>query len=554
MRRTEDEDEEEDEEEGDDADEVEGDEEATGKTAGSKAAPGDDEEGEEEESSESGDEAPDGSEEEGEEESGSEDVEEQMDSAFADAMEEDAEEDSEEDEEEDEGDRSEEAEDDGEFAHLEFDPLVNDDDEDDLPFYFACPLTKEDLGKVLDGRAMKTQRKILHRVRVCHNSKVRAEKQALNAFRRATFEWIIEDARQATRTLRFLMPELMEMLADEPDDAVAYFREKLTLLQKKKPTLKNLVALELIGRLFPASDFRHVLTTPAHLLLGHWTLKLLDLEGTKVGGMRAVEAGKLKISALMLSVLYQYAAPAQRYNPAFWTLAGAVLLQVCQQLATRSEEAPAEKWLRKALAMVVALVEEALTGLAHKALKLVVATAVRAPADHCVTVLAKDAKAKKVVQDFVARLSSWSSRNKLSSLQLYWVKPMAIPSLEPRFHDPEDGPYNPNRENPESYERQKLKRQLKQEGRAAAKQLKRDSQFLQFVKAQERKKKKAGRAEQQKHVTRVLDESRHNFTHLKTENAMLDTSINPYTKVKQARKEARKAGTAMPKPLHAQKK
>merc|ERR1719421_1775681 len=114
----------------------------------------------------------------------------------------------------------------------------------------------------------------------------------------------------------------------------------------------------------------------------------------------------------------------------------------------------------------------------------------------------------------------------------------AIRTLEPVFYDPLDGPAEPEaRGNPEKLKVKKMKKQLNEERRSAARQLRRDANFMQSVKAKEVLKEKREKEAEKKRVWGLMDQHQADYKKMLTENETMDTSLVTYSKTK-ARKKA----------------
>merc|ERR1712100_393205 len=94
----------------------------------------------------------------------------------------------------------------------------------------------------------------------------------------------------------------------------------------------------------------------------------------------------------------------------------------------------------------------------------------------------------------------------------------SIRSLEPVFYDPTEGPAEPEaRGNPEKLKGKKLKKQLNEERRSAARQLRRDANFMQSLKARELLKESREKEAEKKRVWGLMDQHQSDYKKMLTE-------------------------------------
>ncbi|XP_050960850.1 nucleolar protein 14 [Labeo rohita] len=251
-----------------------------------------------------------GNEEEKEDEDGDDDEEEGEEEEGDDAAEDDADDDAEGEEDEEEEDDDEDDEDD----HCDLQSDEGDEDEEgqgaeeeqvsakeppavseeqkkatqeaaraELPFTFKAPECYSDLKCLLQDHSSQQQRLILDRTVKCHHPSLavgnKAKLQKLFGF---LMEYVGELATQNPpdlRTINALIPQICSLCQMFPEAACKAVQTLLsdgghsmeeTLEVKGRapmPDLDMLVLLKITAQLFPTSDFRHPVTTPAFIYI-----------------------------------------------------------------------------------------------------------------------------------------------------------------------------------------------------------------------------------------------------------------------------------------------
>ncbi|XP_067280045.1 nucleolar protein 14 [Pseudorasbora parva] len=240
--------------------------------------------------------------------------------------EEEQDEEEEEDEEEGEDEEEEEDEEGGEEEHEISADDVDDDEEGpevsdeaavceehrtatqeaaraELPYTFTAPETYRDLQSLLQGQSSERQRLILDRTVKCHHPSLapgnKAKLQRLFGF---LLEYVGELSTQNPpdlRTVNLLIPQLYSLCQMFPEAACKAVQTLLSdsahsmeeALEVKgrvaMPDLDMLVLLKITALLFPTSDFRHPVTTPAFLYISQALSKcvLVSLEDVCKGLM-----------------------------------------------------------------------------------------------------------------------------------------------------------------------------------------------------------------------------------------------------------------------------
>ncbi|CAM4663803.1 unnamed protein product [Leuciscus chuanchicus] len=153
----------------------------------------------------------------------------------------------------------------------------------ELPYTFTAPESYRDLQSLLQGHSSEQQRLILDRTITCHHPSLasgnKAKLQRLFGF---LLEYVGELASQNPpdlRTVNLLIPQICSLCQLFPEaacktvqmllsDSAHSMEETLEVKGRAPmPDLDMLVLLKITALLFPTSDFRHPVTTPAFLYI-----------------------------------------------------------------------------------------------------------------------------------------------------------------------------------------------------------------------------------------------------------------------------------------------
>lgn len=180
----------------------------------------------------------------------------------------------------------------------------------ELPYTFTAPETYNDLKDMLCGHTSENQRLIVARTQKCnHPSLAAGNKLKLQKFFGFLIEYIGELASKSPpdlATVDKLIPELYGLCHMFPDTACKSLQRIIgdaahsmeEVLEDKGyapfPTLDMLLYLKVTAQLFPTSDFRHPVTTPALLYISQALTKcpVRSLQDVTIGlvlGCLAVE-------------------------------------------------------------------------------------------------------------------------------------------------------------------------------------------------------------------------------------------------------------------------
>lgn len=154
-----------------------------------------------------------------------------------------------------------------------------------VPYTIEMPSSYEHMAELLDHQPVKIQGIIIDRIiktnhlRLLQLNRLKMIKlfayllQYLNDKFASTSE---ESVSKHFKLLQVLTPLLYDLIQMNPEDASKCFLEVVKekyedykKSQKKYPKLDTLIFFKLLGSLFPTSDFRHPIVTPANVFLHH---------------------------------------------------------------------------------------------------------------------------------------------------------------------------------------------------------------------------------------------------------------------------------------------
>ncbi|XP_076835820.1 nucleolar protein 14 [Brachyhypopomus gauderio] len=174
---------------------------------------------------------------------------------------------------------------------------------DELPYTFKAPESYGDLKAMLQGHSAEQQRLIVERTQKCnHPSLAIGNKNKLQRLFGFLLEYVGELATQSPpelNTINTLIPQIYGLCQLFPDAACKVMQSLLSdsthsmeeTIEVKGhgafPGLDMLIYLKIVALLFPTSDFRHPVTTPAFLYISQALTKcpVVSLEGAVAGSL-----------------------------------------------------------------------------------------------------------------------------------------------------------------------------------------------------------------------------------------------------------------------------
>ncbi|EER11103.1 nop14, putative [Perkinsus marinus ATCC 50983] len=371
-----------------------------------------------------------------------------------------------------------------------FDAFTNTASEDKagLPFSVSCPQDGDAMEKLLTTFDPLSRAKLVFSLIACHNTPdERFEPRQLRVLLSSLFSYLAD---HEIRMLPLIRAPLIDLARLMPDCATDYFTMNLigAYANSRRPDARAINMLHIVATVFQTTDIRHRVVQPALMLLEQWACCTQDMR--------------------LLALLYEFLQPAKRYSPAFFQLAGRLM-----RCGTETEQETA-KLLTRRVCMQAGPEEKA--GL------------------------------QIVIQKYCPSLSRLVL-GPHARLRLHAFRPIAVPSLEPVFYDPDSAQSHIKGKDPILYETQKMKRQYKQERRGAKRQLTKDASFLRHVRANDMQAKETAIQHDKKRIRAALDESTNNYKVMRTENARMDTKLHGSYRKNKAKKKAnpRMAGNQM---------
>ncbi|KAF4718079.1 hypothetical protein FOZ63_004057 [Perkinsus olseni] len=371
-----------------------------------------------------------------------------------------------------------------------FDAFTNSPAEDKagLPFSVPCPQDGDAMKELLSKFEPLARAKLVYRLIACHNTPdERSKPRQLRVLLSSLFSYLAD---RDIRMLPLVRAPLLDLARLMPDCATDYFAMNLigAYANSRRPDTKAINMLHIVATIFQTTDIRHRIVQPAVMLLEQWACCTQDVR--------------------LLALLYEFLQPAKRYSPAFFQLAGRLM-----RCGTEAEQETA-KLLTRRVCMQAGPEEKG--GL------------------------------QIVIQKYCPALSRLVL-GPHARLRLHAFRPLAVPSLEPVFYDPDSAQSHIKGKDPLLHETQKMKRQYKQERRGAKRQLAKDASFLRHVRANDLYAKEAAIQHDKKRIRAALDESTNNYKVMRTENARMDTKLHGSYSKNKAKKKAnpRMAGNQM---------
>eukprot|EP01120_Amphizonella_sp_Union-15-10_P012908 TRINITY_DN586_c0_g1_i4.p1 TRINITY_DN586_c0_g1~~TRINITY_DN586_c0_g1_i4.p1 ORF type:complete len:572 (+),score=116.88 TRINITY_DN586_c0_g1_i4:192-1718(+) len=153
---------------------------------------------------------------------------------------------------------------------------------EEIPYTIGIPSTQENLDKILDGQSVERQLLILQRIRLCnHVSFSKENRDKMKRHYTFLFNRLVRLASSpelSTEMIDVLIQPLHELTWDKMGvHALSLFREFLKSMEQKLISPQNgnwgaleLIMLRVIGYIWPVSDKRHGIVTPASLLMGQY--------------------------------------------------------------------------------------------------------------------------------------------------------------------------------------------------------------------------------------------------------------------------------------------
>ncbi|XP_031490340.1 uncharacterized protein LOC116257584 [Nymphaea colorata] len=430
-----------------------------------------------------------------------------------------------------------------------------------LPFIIEAPADLKQLCSLLDGRSDSETVEAINRIRKCNAISLAAEnRRKMQVFYGVLLQYFAVLANQKPvnfKRIDLLVKPLVEMSSETPYFAAICARERLIHMRNQLcndlkdpecsmwPSLKTLLLLRLWSIIYPCSDYRHVVMTPAVLLMCEYLMRCPIVTG------RDIAVG-LVLCSLLLCVCRQsrklcpeainflknllMAASASRMGPNNGiSLHGNSMMEplirtpwlhlsdtvtdlrpldliTLMDLPAESSYFSSDSFRAGALFSMT----ETLRGFVHIYDGISSFPELFGPVRSLLSEVSGQEKLPELLRKKMIELADMISKKSDELLmlrqpvQMRKQRPVPIKQFNPKFEENyvKGRDYDPDRERAE---KKKFLRQLKRESRGAARELRKDNQFLAAVKDRERALLKEERAEKYNKARAFLEEQEHAF-------------------------------------------
>ncbi|KAJ7541990.1 hypothetical protein O6H91_10G084500 [Diphasiastrum complanatum] len=190
-----------------------------------------------------------------------------------------------------------------------------------LPYVIEAPQSLEEFTKLVGNRSLEELVTVIRRIRACNAISLAVEnRKKMQIFYNVLLSYFATVSAQrpvSLQRINALVRPLVEMSSETPYFAAACARERLMQMHKQLseklrikeggtcwPSIKTIFLLRLWCMIFPSSDFRHAVMTPAILLMGEYLMRCHIVSGRDI-----------VIGSLMCSLLLSVMRHAKRYCP-----------------------------------------------------------------------------------------------------------------------------------------------------------------------------------------------------------------------------------------------
>ncbi|KAG0589628.1 hypothetical protein KC19_1G034800 [Ceratodon purpureus] len=411
-----------------------------------------------------------------------------------------------------------------------------------LPYVIDAPQTLLEFRQLVDKRSIEDLGIAVERIRKCNAISLAAEnRKKMQVFYNVLLQYFATLAGErplSMQRINSLVKPLIELSGESHYYAAVCARERIIRMQKQLseklqstddiscwPSNRTLLLFRLWSMIFPPSDFRHAVMTPAMLLMSEYLLRCPVKSGHDV-------AVGTFICSLLLSVM----RPAKRFCPEALSFLQALLLSALPKMS-RSKGLPdvalhcpshlvefvaSKQWLQVSRASTVAAdvqpldfislltADSSATIFESDSFKVGILYSVMKTLSGFVEVYSNILSFPEVFSPFVSLLEALKKENVLPEalmtlttevhqliaekvkehetlrqpLQMRMSKPTPIKTFNPQFEENyvKGRDYDPDRQRAET---KKLKKQLKRDAKGAARELRKDNWFLADEKAKE---------------------------------------------------------------------
>ncbi|KAH9309727.1 hypothetical protein KI387_037638, partial [Taxus chinensis] len=440
---------------------------------------------------------------------------------------------------------------------------VSADKLESLRFVINAPSNLKELRSLLDNRPDDQIVEAIRRIRACNAISLAAEnRHKMQVFYGVLLQYfaVLADEKPLNlNKLNLLVRPLMEISLEIPYFAAICARQRIMRIRNQIsedlrnqdksscwPSAKTLLLFRIWSLIFPSSDFRHVVMTPAVLLMSECLMRCPVSSGRDIA-----------VGSFLCSMLLSVTRESRRFCPEAVNFLHALLISA---LATKSLDKRAElklptfmlkhlgfrPWLCLSSRVsvlpppldftaimeagddsplfdsnthrvgVIYSVTETLRGFVNIYHDIVSFPEVFTSFVPLLHELAKEASIPVTLQTRMTGVAHLINEKieehqmLRNPLRMRLQKPVPIKQFNPRFEENfvHGRDYDPDRERAQ---RKKLQRQIKQEAKGAARELRKDNYFLQEVKARDKALAEEERAEKYRKAMAFLQEQESAF-------------------------------------------
>lgn len=431
--------------------------------------------------------------------------------------------------------------------------------QEELPYVIEAPNNLSELCSLLDGRSDTEVIEAINRIRASNSIRLAVEnKRKMQIFYAVLLQYFAVSATPRPVNiciLNSLVKPLIEMSVEIPFYAAICARMRLEHIRKQFceiikipdksswPSLKTLLLLRLWTMIFPCSDFRHVVMTPAILLMCEYLIRCPIVSG------RDIAVGSF-LSSMVLSVAKQ----SHKFCPEAIIFLQTLLissmkmepkLQKNYQGYHLVELQTTKPWLRirdqvskvepmnflnvmgmeadspffasdNFKASILASVVKTIEGFVNVYKDLSSFPEIFLPVLSLLREVLHNAKLPSILRENIKGVVQLIGRTTeehqmmRQPLQMRKEKPEPIKLLNPKFEESfvKGRDYDPDRERAE---RKKLKKLLKKEAKGAVRELRKDNHFIFGLKERDKQQEEEERAEKYGKARAFLQEQEHAF-------------------------------------------
>eukprot|EP00112_Aurelia_sp_Birch-Aquarium-sp1_P018326 Seg4357.4 transcript_id=Seg4357.4/GoldUCD/mRNA.D3Y31 product="Nucleolar protein 14" protein_id=Seg4357.4/GoldUCD/D3Y31 len=417
----------------------------------------------------------------------------------------------------------------------------------ELPYTFEAPNDLDDFLQTVQGWTFDQQLNIIDRIRKCHPPKLEEKNknkmQILFSILIKYIDHLCEQERVPMTFINKLARPLFELAKDSPHHAAREIQRRLRQSFKRfwmkhqtsggrnaMPNLKEVILLNLISTIYPTSDLKHGITTPAMtfmtavlsksyfqttsevisgLLISNTILKYLQLSRRFVPEVINFLCGVLSMAANPNEDLkYKSTLRVHDKNRNCLFLAEKITEAVEKIKISSNLENTKKEELRNiqpsTRASIMRTCLHQLMKFAEVYKDLPSFTEIFYPVKQCIDVIPCKHYYKQIRKMFSELKEHLMTETERQPLTLLARKPMPLPLLEPMFDESYEVKSKKRSKDKDVNERNKLKYKYKKEMKGAIREIRKDSHFLAKEKLQERLDKDAERARKTKEIERQL--------------------------------------------------